>query len=103
MMQVKKLMIVAAAVACFGAAAYAAAPARRLTALDKAIAKRAQAQAQVRSQYNPFTLERPAVTVAARAQVMVRVQGAVVRPPYRPETRSPYQPPARGPYLAAAR
>jgi hypothetical protein len=100
MMQVKKLMIVAAAVACFGAAAYAAAPARRLTALDKAIAKRAEAQ--LRSQYNPFTLERPAVTIAARAQVMARVQGAVVRPPYRPETRSPYQPPARGPYLAAA-
>jgi hypothetical protein len=101
MMQVKKLMIVAVAVSCFGAAAYAAAPARRLTALDKAIAKRAEAQS--RSQYNPFTLERPVATIAARTQVMARIQGAVVRPPYRPETRSPYQPPARGPYLAAAR
>ena len=95
-MQVKKLTVLAAAVACFGAAAYAA-ESKRVTALDRALAKRAQVQ----SQYNPFTLERAEGAAAARAQVMVRVQGTVVRPPYRPETRSPYQPPVRGPYFGA--
>lgn len=95
-MQVKKLTLVAAAVACFGAVAYAA-EAKRVTALDRALAKRAQVQ----SQFNPFTLARAEAASAARAQVTVRIQGAVVRPPYRPETRSPYQPPVRGPYFGA--
>jgi hypothetical protein len=96
MMQVKKMTIVVAAVACFGAAAYAA-ETKRITALDRALAKRAQVQAQ----YNPFTLERAEGAAAARSQAVVRVQGAVVRPPYRPQTRSPYQPPVRGPYQGA--
>ena len=37
-MHVKKLMIVGAAVACFGVAAYAAAPGRLPTAVERALA-----------------------------------------------------------------
>ena len=84
--------IVVAALASFGAVAYAAAPASRPVppALARALA--------LRSQYNPFALRRQPVEVPhAVALAMARV--AAVRPPYRPEERSPYQPPTRGPYI----
>ena len=93
----KYLILCGLTAACFGAAAYAAAPARRITAIDRALARRAQ--------YDPFALKRQAVEERLRAAtpVAIRVQGTAVRPPYRPETRSPYQPPVRGPYIASTR
>ena len=104
-MRMKKLIVIAAVV-CAAGYTYAA-PARRVTAIERALALRAK--------YNPFTMNRaataaPATTPAAPARVaatpapapvVVRVAGRAVRPPYRPSTRSPYQPPARGPYIAA--
>ena len=91
-MRMHKLMIVGAAALCFGAVAYAAAPVRRPAApVSRALT--------LRSQYDPFVLQRVAATSQARATVAQRVAGAAVRPPYRPQTRSPYQPPTRGPYL----
>ena len=90
-MQVKKLIVVGVAAACFGAVAYAAAPARRPAPVSRAVT--------LRSQYDPFVLKRVAAVSQARATVQQRIAGAAVRPPYRPQTRSPYQPPTRGPYL----
>ena len=117
-MQTKKLIVIVAVV-CAAGYSYAA-PARRVTAVDRILALRAK--------YNPFTMNRtaaptpapaPAPAPAARvpvttpaaparvaatpapAPVIVRVAGTAVRPPYRPSTRSPYQPPTRGPYIAA--
>jgi hypothetical protein len=92
-MHTKNLIIVGVAAACFGAVAYAAAPARRPAAAPVSRA------VTLRSQYNPFVLQRVAPVSQARATVQQRVAVAAVRPPYRPETRSPYQPPTRGPYL----
>jgi hypothetical protein len=88
----RRILLVAIAAGCFGAVSFAAAAVRPAPAAR---------QAATRAAYNPFTLKRKAAVAAA--PVRVRVQGAVVRPPYRPETRSPYQPPVRGPYTAAAR
>ena len=92
-MKLKTVMIVGVAAACFGAASYATAAVRRPAApVSKAVA--------IRSQYNPFLLPRQAVAPTnARAAALMRIAGAPVRPPYRPETRSPYQPPTRGPYI----
>ena len=94
-MKIKNLLIAGVAAACFGAVAYAAAPVRRPAApVSRAVT--------LRSQYNPFLLQRQVVAPTnARAQALQRVAGAAVRPPYRPETRSPYQPPTRGPYIPA--
>lgn len=92
-MQTKKLIVAAMAAACFGAVAYAAAPRRPAAPVSRA--------ATIRSQYNPFLLQRQTMALTqARATAIARV--AAVRPPYRPPTRSPYQPPVRGPYLASA-
>jgi hypothetical protein len=92
----KRFVFVGFAVASLGFTTYAIGAARRPAAP-------ATRPAAVRTQYDPFSLRRAAAVSAARATGQVRIQGAVVRPPYRPETRSPYQPPTRGPYLASAR
>lgn len=92
-MLTKKIIVAAMAVACFGAVAYAAAPRRPAAPVSRA--------STIRSQYNPFLLQRQTVApTRARASALARV--AAVRPPYRPATRSPYQPPVRGPYIASA-
>jgi len=94
-MDMKKLIVAGVAAACVGAVAYAGAPSR--PAATPAIAR----ALALRSQYNPFALQRqPVVVPHAVALAMARI--AAVRPPYRPEERSPYQPPTRGPYIAAA-
>jgi hypothetical protein len=85
-----KLIVASVAAACFGAVAYAAAPARRPAAAPVSRA------VTLRSQYNPFLLQRQPVV---QTRALQSVAGVQVRPPYRPATRSPYQPPARGPYL----
>jgi hypothetical protein len=94
-MKLKTVLIAGVAAACFGAVAYAAAPVRRPAApVSRAVT--------LRTQYNPFVLQRQEVPpTTARAKALQRVAGAVVRPPYRPDTRSPYQPPTRGPYIPA--
>ena len=95
LMKLKNVIIAGVVAGCFGAVAYAAAPVRR----PAAPASRA---VTLRSQYNPFLLQRQTVApTQVRAQALQRVAGAVVRPPYRPATRSPYQPPTRGPYIPA--
>ena len=92
----KYLILCGLAAVCCGAAAFAATPARRITAIDRALARRAQ--------FDPFALKRLAVKERLDAvPSAVRVQGVAVRPPYRPATRSPYQPPVRGPYIASTR
>jgi len=86
-------IVVAAAAVSFGAVAYAAAPVRRPGApVSRAVT--------LRSQYNPFVLQREPVAVP-RAVALAMARVAAVRPPYRPEERSPYQPPTRGPYIAS--
>jgi hypothetical protein len=92
----KRFVLVSLAVASVGFATLAFGAVRRPSAP-------ATRPATVRAPYDPFKLRRAAAATEARAPVQVRIQGAVVRPPYRPETRSPYQPPTRGPYLASTR
>jgi hypothetical protein len=95
-MELKKLIVVGVAAACFGVVAYAAAPTSRPTApVSRAVTSRA---VTLRTQYDPFLLQRQ-VVAQTRGATLQRVLAAQVRPPYRPPTRSPYQPPARGPYL----
>ena len=93
-MQSKKLIVAGVAALCLAGAATAAvrAPARPTTVpVSRAV--------QIRSQYNPFALQRNVLPPAAvKASVLSRVAGTVVRPPYRPPVRSPYQPPVRGPF-----
>ena len=109
-MKLKTVIITGVAAACFGAAAYAAAPVRRPAPVSRAVA--------LRSAYDPFLLQRkpapapapvpaaasvPTVAQAAQARALaIRVAVTAVRPPYRPQTRSPYQPPLRGSLGAVA-
>ena len=95
-MQSKKLIVAGVAAVCLVGAAYATAavraPARPAVPVSRAV--------QIRSQYNPFALQRNVLPPAAvKAAVLQRVAGTVVRPPYRPPVRSPYQPPVRGPFV----
>jgi hypothetical protein len=100
-MKLKKLIACGIAAACLGGIASAAPTTRPTTPPAKApaTARIPISRAVVlRSQYNPFVLERQAV-LEARAASVQRVAGEQVRPPYRPPVRSPYQPPVRGPLL----
>ena len=103
-MKFKTTLCITAGVACFSAVAYAAAPIRSAAPASRAL--------QLRSQYNPFSLQRepvkpqpvvaPVVVVQPTAQpvaIQSHRPGRPVRPPHRPKKRSPYQPPGRGPYF----
>ena len=82
-MRMKTLMIAGVAAACFGAVAYAAAPARRTAApVSRALA--------LRTQYNPFLLKR--VPVTPPAPVRPAPAPAPARPAARPAAPAPVVP-----------